>query len=104
MQISPCENFLAVISGKNLIMKEQKANQLFVFKRHEGHNFNLHKRIVVKEIPIMNKVCMQFYFERTDKGKEPNSLIFVKQDRIIKLNFDTDEISTTYEFKDPLGR
>lgn len=27
------ENFLAVISGKNLIMDQQKPNQLFIFKR-----------------------------------------------------------------------
>lgn len=33
MQRSKCENFLAVITGKNLIMNEQKPNQIFVFKR-----------------------------------------------------------------------
>lgn len=33
MQISSNENLLGVITGKNLIMKEQKANQLFLFKR-----------------------------------------------------------------------
>jgi|TARA_B110000285_G_scaffold233155_1_gene306101 hypothetical protein len=58
MQKSNCENFLAVISGKNLIMKEQKANQLFIFKRKQGVQFELYKRIIVKDIPIMNKVCM----------------------------------------------
>jgi hypothetical protein len=59
---------LAVISGKNLIMKEQKANQLFVFKREEGVNFELHTRIKVKEIVMMNKVCMQFYFAKAPAG------------------------------------
>jgi hypothetical protein len=33
MQISKCQNFLAVISGKNLIRDEQKPNQIFIFKR-----------------------------------------------------------------------
>ena len=33
MQISDHEQILGVISGKNLIMKEQKPNQLFLFKR-----------------------------------------------------------------------
>ena len=35
MQISSNENLLGVITGKNLIMKEQKANQLFLFKRQK---------------------------------------------------------------------
>lgn len=29
------DNYVACISGKNLIMKQQKANQLFVFKREK---------------------------------------------------------------------
>ena len=33
MEKSPCENWLAVVSGKNLVMNEQKQNQLFIFKR-----------------------------------------------------------------------
>jgi len=49
-------------------MKEQKANQLFVFKREEGVNFELHTRIKVKEIVMMNKVCMQFYFAKAPAG------------------------------------
>lgn len=36
MQISSNENLLGVITGKNLIMKEQKANQLFLFKRQKN--------------------------------------------------------------------
>ena len=59
---------IAVISGKNLVMNEQKQNQLFIFKMKETkrreHNFMaypeyiLFKRIVVKDIPVFNKVCM----------------------------------------------
>lgn len=33
MQKDVAENFLAVISGKNLIKDQQKPNQLFIFKR-----------------------------------------------------------------------
>lgn len=29
------DNYIACISGKNLIMKQQKANQLFIFKREK---------------------------------------------------------------------
>jgi hypothetical protein len=96
---SNCEQYLAVISGKNLIMKQQKVNQLFVFKKKVTAGpeveFELSKRIVVKDIPIFTKVCMQYYFENKNTI---DSLLFVKADRIIKLNFETDAIETIYEF------
>jgi hypothetical protein len=56
---------MAIISGKNLIMDEQKLNQLFIFKRQnyrvagvDGCLFDLHKRIILKDIPSFEKVCM----------------------------------------------
>jgi hypothetical protein len=102
---SNCEQFLAVISGKNLIMKQQKVNQLFVFKKKVTNGpeveFELYKRIVVKDIAIFTKVCMQYYFENKNVI---DSLLFVKADRIIKLNFDTEVIETLYEFQTPLNR
>ena len=71
MRKSVCEEFFAVISGKNLIMKQQKVNQLFVFKKVNGQNadqtnYELYKRIVVKDVPVFNKVCMQYYFKNAD--------------------------------------
>ena len=99
---SNCETLLAVISGKNLIMKQQKVNQLFVFKKKQSNSnnieFELFKRIVVKDIPIFTKVCMQYYFENKKGNGNIDSLIFVKADRIIKINFETDQIDTMYEF------
>ena len=50
----------------------------------------------MKDIPIFTKVCMQYYFE--NKSNNIDSLIFVKADRVIKLNFETDAIETIYEF------
>ena len=105
MQKSECENFLAVISGKNLIKKEQKVNQLFIFKRAEGCEFALFKRIIVKDLAIFDKVCMQFYFTRVhDSQAQPKSLIFVKRDRILKLDYIDNSIDTIYEFKNPLNK
>lgn len=52
----------------------------------------------------MNKVCMQFYFENSPKGKDPTSLIFVKQDRVIKVNYEENSIDTINEFENPLMR
>jgi len=57
----------------------------------------LHKRIVLKEIPIFNKVTMQYFFESFKD--EPSTLIFVKQSQIFSFNFDEEEIKTLHEFE-----
>jgi len=68
MQKSTDEKWLAIISGKNLVMDEQKQNQLFIYKKKKSNNlfeydeFVLHKRIVVKDLPIFKQVSMQFHF------------------------------------------
>jgi len=89
-------------------MKQQKPNQLFIFKRRpkqEGETkdqFELLVNIQVKEIEIFNKVSMQFYFKKLQDGQtEYTSLIFVKQDRILELDFtkELDEcVKTKYVF------
>jgi len=62
---------LAVISGKNLIMNEQKPNQLFIYKRVRNLDptkidlFEKIHRIVIREIPMFNKISMQFHFKNT---------------------------------------
>ena len=54
------ENWVAIISGKNLIMNEQKQNQLFIFKKVkaksvlEYDSFVQNYRIVVKDLPIFS--------------------------------------------------
>jgi hypothetical protein len=65
---------LAIISGKNLIMDEQKQNQLFIFKKKlnalpkDPEKFTLYKKIVVKDMPMFEKVCMQFFFKNQQPG------------------------------------
>jgi hypothetical protein len=46
MQISSNEQMLGVITGKNLIMKEQKPNQLFLYKRIKNADPNKMDRFV----------------------------------------------------------
>jgi hypothetical protein len=110
MQMSREEQMLAVISGKNLIMNEQKPNQLFIFKRVKNYDptkmdkFELIKRIVIREIPMFNKISMQFYFKNTTRGKEPTEIIFAKQDQLMMINFETEEITTIAKFVSPLSR
>ena len=70
MRMSVCQNYVAVMSGKNLIKKEQKINQLFIFKKKATKvEFELIKRIIVKDKPEFPKTCMQFYFEN-DPAKQ----------------------------------
>ena len=77
-------------------MNEQKQNQLFVFKKIKAKSileydeFVLHKRVVVKDIPIFERVAMEYHFKNTDTpGKDPDTIIFAKPDRIFSLNFET---------------
>jgi hypothetical protein len=70
MQISPKEDILAVISGKKLIMDENKPNQIFIFKRKKNLNasedamdqFEALKKIIIKDNPAFEKISMQFKF------------------------------------------
>ena len=67
IQKSKDENWLAVTSGKNLIMNEQKHIQLIIFKRIEATNpleydkFKISKRVVLKDIPEFRGVGVKFH-------------------------------------------
>lgn len=108
------DRYIACISGKNLIMKQQKPNQLFIFKRRPAQGdetkdqFEQVHRLRVKDIPIFNKVSVQFYFKALPPGQsEYTTLIFVKQDRILELDFTKPEnecVETIYNFQMPLNR
>lgn len=51
LQCCQSDEYLAIISGKNLIMNEQKPNQLFVYRRQpDGSYGNFIHRVVVKDI------------------------------------------------------
>ena len=110
MQIDKTQNFLAVITGKNLIMGEQKPNQIFIFKRTKNLNatsdvsdkFDLLKNIIIKDNPELEKICMQFYFKNTKYGRDPDTLIFARQHEITQLNFITNEIHDLALFDTPL--
>jgi hypothetical protein len=75
--VSQDEEFVAIISGKTLLMNEQFTNQLFLFKRI-GANYELHKRIVLKDIELFRNVCMDFHFKQTKS--QSDTLIFTKVD------------------------
>ena len=82
---------MAVITGKNLIKAEQKPNQIFVYKRVKNINvaadvadkFELIRRVIVKDEPEFTKISMQFMFKNTKYEREPDTLVFARQDKII---------------------
>lgn len=71
IQKSKDEEYLAIISGKNLIMNVQKQNQLFIFKKVPSNDelglkydtFDQIKRVVLKDIPEFKLVGMTYYFK-----------------------------------------
>lgn len=112
MQVSQCERYLAVISGKNLVMNEQWPGQLFVFRRgpdqrtttigrsekrkerRKPGRFELIKRIVLADRAAdFDKISMQFCFMLPEEGKEPNTLFFAREGTLIALNFQTEVVS-----------
>jgi hypothetical protein len=104
--IQKCQNeqYLAIISGKNLIMNEQKINQLFIFKREANKNpskkdeFKFFNKTILKDIPIFKQVSMQFQFVNSS-SKDRDSILFAKIDQLFTLNFNTGEVSMLYKFK-----
>ena len=53
----------------------------------------------------MNKISMVYYFKNPEKEDGViDTLIFVRFDRILQLNFETEEIKNIYIFKNPLRR
>ena len=117
------EDLIALITGKILIMNEQKINQLYVFKKRlvefgednedsrepmdgEQSNFryDLIKRVIIRDIDIFKKgVCIDYHFFE-EKGKLPDKIIFCKKDIIFSFNFETEEIQTVYKLAEPFKR
>jgi hypothetical protein len=62
------EQYLAIISGKILIMNEQFTNQLFIYKREKSNSgvdrFEFKERVLIKEMEIFTQVCMKFHFKK----------------------------------------
>ena len=74
---------------------------MFVFKKIDNSNYELHKRIVVKDIPVFNKVCMQYHFKNPLADEDYTTLIFAKKDIIFELNFITEATKEIYKFSMP---
>ena len=94
MTASKDDKWLAIISGKNLVMNKQSHHQLFIFKRVKGSigepdKFSQKHKILVTQIPFFKNVCMEFFFKSNKDGEEPDSLFFAKRECLFLLNFKT---------------
>ena len=109
--LATCQNeeYLGIISGKNLIMNEQKTNQLFIYRRRRFNNpalrddFEYQTRVVIKDIPIFKQVSMNFHF-KNQKGLDRDTVVFAKIDCIFSMNFITQQIIMIYSFNVKLNR
>lgn len=101
--MAKCQNdeYLAVISGKNLIGAEQKINQLFVFrKKVENGQVNFvqqGERVLLRDMPNFTQCSMKFHFVNNKDTVERNEIIFANIKEIFKLNFITKEITQIYK-------
>ena len=53
---------------------------------------------------MLKGICMVYYFKNPESDGVIDTLIFVKFDRILQVNFETSEIKTIYKFSNPLLR
>ena len=110
MQVSSNAEYLAVISGCQMIRMQQKPNQLFIFKRQRTYKENeLDKFQLIKQLDIRKlfekdfvKASLSFYFKHPVKGSKIDRLIFADRYKIFELNFETDQVYTTVTFQNPL--
>jgi hypothetical protein len=58
---------------------------------------------VVKDLPIFDKVCIQFHFKKGKPGIY-DTIIFSKIDCIFEMNFETSATKVIYKFQVPLTR
>ena len=106
MQKCQNEEYLAVITGKNLIMNQQKFNQLYIFRREKVHGekdtFKQIDRIVLKENPIFDRVCKEFHFVE-QPGIERTAMIFANQNEVFELDIRSHQVHTRYKYINPLN-
>ena len=62
------------------------------------------KNIDLSKIKELDKISMRFFFKNTKGDKEPNEIIFAKQDAIIVLNTDQREVFFVCKFNVNLSK
>jgi hypothetical protein len=112
LQKSEDEVFVGAVSGKNLIKDRKQINQLWIFTlgKPEGESsdsddtidYRLYKNIKVFDKPEFKGVASEFQF--TSDSKPGNvSLIFIRSDKIFKIDVDTEVITDIMVFPEPIS-
>jgi len=68
-----------------------------------GENtFELVDRIVVKEMPFFQGVCMKYFFVDFPAGTEPKEMLFCKSTEIFKMHLKDRTFHTVHKFSPAL--
>lgn len=101
------ENWIAIITGRNLVKGAQAQNQLFVYRRIPGKTasdkdlFEEYKWIKIRDIPEFDKVVMEFFFKnQSDPTLPPASILFAKKENVFELDLETSTVTAVHRFKD----
>lgn len=93
IKLSQNEQYLAVLSGKNVIKQVEELHQLTLYKVNSMKNFELLKIIPLDE--TLSDISQSFYFFEKEQDK---CLILTNMEGMIKFNFMTNQKSSLYKY------
>ena len=100
IKISPNEEYLAVLGGKNLIKEIEEVYSLHIFKMNsDGTDYDLMKEIHFSDEFRSFSVTFEFC-----KKKQDEAVIFTDLSRILRFNFNSQNLETIYSFSNQLNR
>ena len=82
---------------------------MFIYRRikkfdGKGDVFQFIKRVLLRDNPKFENICMDFHFKNPRSGYEPSTIIFAKMDGIIEFDFEKDRVKEIMTFEEPLHR
>ena len=94
-QKSTDEDYIAIISGKNLVMEEQEIMELLIYKVSDN-NYSIHKIINLEGSAIFENVSMDFSFDKNSKCK----LIFANKLQIFTFDYEREISESVYIYSE----
>lgn len=99
IKVSPNENFLAVLAGKNLIKGIEELWELHIYKLTDDGGFQHITSIMLPE--EFRSFSVSFEYKQTNQD---TTLIFTDVNGIMHYNFMKEELKVMYAFNNPIGR
>jgi hypothetical protein len=111
MTVCDNERSLAVIYGQKLNKNKKDPCKIFIFERKiiDGDDRFVQTKVIDIEAASegeddLKGICMQFHFANKLKGEDfSDTLIFAKQDRIIKFDYGSNIIKVIQKFDEGKG-